>query len=55
MSNLKYLAAVKACTATDQAIGMVLNACNKHNYVLLVTADHGNAEKMLDAKGKCKC
>lgn len=39
----KYEAAVKAVTATDEAIGSVLDACNKHNYVLLVTADHGNA------------
>lgn len=43
----KYEAAVKAATATDEAIGMVLDACNKHNYVLLVTADHGNCERMI--------
>lgn len=40
-----YEAAVKAVTATDEAIGMVLDACNKHGYVMLVTADHGNAGK----------
>jgi 2,3-bisphosphoglycerate-independent phosphoglycerate mutase len=28
-----------------------LEACNKNNYVLLVTADHGNAEQMFDANG----
>lgn len=43
----KYEAAVKAATATDEAIGLVLDACNKHNYVLLVTADHGNCERMI--------
>ena len=43
----KYEAAVKAATATDEAIGMVLDACNKHNYVMLVTADHGNCERMI--------
>lgn len=43
----KYEAAVKAAAATDQAIGMVLEACNKHNYVMLVTADHGNCERMI--------
>lgn len=42
----KYEAAVKACTATDEAIGMVLDACNKNNYILLVTSDHGNCGKI---------
>ena len=46
----KYEAAVIACTATDQAIGMIKEACEKHGYVLLITADHGNAEKMYDDK-----
>jgi len=46
----KYEAAVKACTATDEAIGIVKNACEQNNYVMLVTADHGNAEKMYDDK-----
>lgn len=41
-----YEAAVKACEATDAAIGLVRDACTKNNYVLLVTADHGNAEVM---------
>lgn len=47
----KYEPAIKGVEATDRAIGMVLEACKKHNYTLLVTADHGNAEKMLDDKG----
>lgn len=47
----KYEPAVKACAATDKAIGVVKNACEQHGYVLLVTADHGNAEKMYDSKG----
>ncbi|CAI5439399.1 unnamed protein product [Caenorhabditis angaria] len=41
-----YKAAVKACEATDLAIGRIYEACQKHGYTLLVTADHGNAEKM---------
>ncbi|CAB3407213.1 unnamed protein product [Caenorhabditis bovis] len=41
-----YEAAVKACEATDVAIGRIYEACQKHGYTLLVTADHGNAEKM---------
>jgi 2,3-bisphosphoglycerate-independent phosphoglycerate mutase len=46
----KYEAAVKACAATDEAIGIVKKACEQNNYVMLVTADHGNAEKMFDEK-----
>lgn len=47
----KYDAAVKACQATDQAIGVVKKGCEDNGYVLLVTSDHGNAEKMFDDKG----
>ncbi len=36
-----YAAAVKACEETDRAIGKVLAACEKHGYILFVTADHG--------------
>ncbi|KHJ75536.1 putative 2,3-bisphosphoglycerate-independent phosphoglycerate mutase [Oesophagostomum dentatum] len=41
-----YEAAVKACEATDRAIGRIFEACKENGYVLMVTADHGNAEKM---------
>lgn len=44
----KYEPTVIACAATDRGIGQILEACNKNNYVLLVTADHGNAEVMYD-------
>ncbi|OQV13034.1 2,3-bisphosphoglycerate-independent phosphoglycerate mutase [Hypsibius exemplaris] len=47
-----YEAAVRAVEATDVVIGRVYEACKKHGYVLLVTADHGNAEQMLDEMGK---
>jgi len=46
-----YEAAVKACEATDVAIGQIYEACKKNDYILLVTADHGNAEKMIDDDG----
>ena len=36
----------------DVAIGQVQQACEKNGYVLLVTADHGNAERMIDEAGK---
>jgi len=41
-------AAVQAITATDKAVGTIFDAAAKHGYVLLITADHGNAEQMLD-------
>jgi 2,3-bisphosphoglycerate-independent phosphoglycerate mutase len=43
-----YEAAVKAITATDAAVGTVASACVEAGYVLLITADHGNAEQMLN-------
>ena len=39
-----YDAAVEAVTHTDQAIGAIYEACEKNDYILFVTADHGNAE-----------
>jgi len=43
-----YEAAVEAVGHTDHAIGTIFEACKKHNYILLVTSDHGNAEEMLN-------
>ncbi|GJJ78207.1 2,3-bisphosphoglycerate-independent phosphoglycerate mutase [Entomortierella parvispora] len=42
-----YEAAIRGVEATDAAIGTIYEACVKHNYILFITADHGNAEKML--------
>lgn len=47
----KYEPTIKAVEATDRAIGNVVEACEKNGYVLLITADHGNAERMIDEKG----
>jgi len=47
----KYEAAVLGVEATDEAIGLIKDACAKSGYILLITADHGNAEKMIDEKG----
>ena len=44
-------AAVKAVEATDQALGTILAAVAREGGVALVTADHGNAEEMLDSNG----
>jgi 2,3-bisphosphoglycerate-independent phosphoglycerate mutase len=49
-----YEAAIKGVTETDKAIGVVFEACKKHGYVLFVTADHGNAEEMLNEEKQPK-
>ncbi|EXJ60049.1 2,3-bisphosphoglycerate-independent phosphoglycerate mutase [Cladophialophora yegresii CBS 114405] len=49
-----YEAAIKGCAATDAAIGSVYETCKKEGYILFVTADHGNAEEMLNEEGKPK-
>jgi len=41
-------AAVKAIGATDKAVKTVYDACQRAGYILLITADHGNAEQMLN-------
>ncbi|MBQ8751241.1 MAG: 2,3-bisphosphoglycerate-independent phosphoglycerate mutase [Alphaproteobacteria bacterium] len=41
-------AALKAVEAVDECLGEVMSAIKEVNGVLLVTADHGNAEKMVD-------
>jgi 2,3-bisphosphoglycerate-independent phosphoglycerate mutase len=41
-------AAVKAIEAVDKALGRLMEAVRKAGGVLLVTADHGNAEQMYD-------
>lgn len=43
-----YEAAVKAITATDAAVKTIYDACEEKGYVLCITADHGNAEQMID-------
>ncbi len=43
-----YEAAVKACEAVDRCIGQVFEAIKATGGECLITADHGNAEKMQD-------
>ncbi|MEZ5691097.1 MAG: 2,3-bisphosphoglycerate-independent phosphoglycerate mutase [Rickettsiales bacterium] len=43
-------AAIKAVEAVDECIGKLFDAVNKLGGVILITADHGNAEKMFDAQ-----
>ncbi|KAH0351679.1 phosphoglycerate mutase 2, partial [Aureobasidium melanogenum] len=49
-----YDAAVIACTETDKAIGKVYEQCKESGYTLFITADHGNAEEMLNEKNTPK-
>ena len=41
-------AAIKAIEAVDKCVGEVIAAVGEVNGIALVTADHGNAEKMID-------
>lgn len=49
-----YEATVKGIEAVDENIGRIMKICDDANAILLVIADHGNAEEMLDEKGKNK-
>jgi 2,3-bisphosphoglycerate-independent phosphoglycerate mutase len=44
-------AAIAAVETTDRALGVVLDAVQRAGGVALVTADHGNAETMLEPDG----
>lgn len=46
-----FAATVRACEATDRAIGAIAAAAAAANVTLLITGDHGNAEVMCDADG----
>lgn len=45
-------AAVKAVEAVDKGVGDVVNAIRKLGGIALITADHGNADQMLEPDGK---
>lgn len=44
----KFDAAVKACEAVDQSVARVVEALQKSGGECLITADHGNAEQMVN-------
>ena len=43
-------AAIKAIETVDECVGKVVEAVEKQEGVMLITADHGNAEQMIDYK-----
>lgn len=45
-------AAVKAVEAVDECVGKVVDAIREMDGVALITADHGNADKMVDDDGE---
>ncbi len=47
-----FEAAVKAVEAVDEGVGKILEALRARGGSLVLTADHGNAESMVDADGK---
>ncbi len=44
-------AAIKACETVDQCVGKIIKLLMKQGGTALITADHGNSEKMLDENG----
>ena len=43
-----FAAAKKAVEVVDDCVGRIVTAMKKHNGLVLITADHGNAERMVD-------
>jgi 2,3-bisphosphoglycerate-independent phosphoglycerate mutase len=43
-----FNAAVKAVETVDDCVGKIIKALDKQNGIAVITADHGNADKMLD-------
>jgi 2,3-bisphosphoglycerate-independent phosphoglycerate mutase len=43
-------AAAAGCEVVDQALGQLLPLADKHQYQVMILADHGNCEQMLDEK-----
>ena len=43
-----YDATIKAMNVIDESIGKIYRKCIKEDYTLIITADHGNCECMLD-------
>ena len=41
-------AATKACKVVDECVGKIADACKEKGIVMLLTADHGNSETMVD-------
>ena len=47
-----YEASIKAVETLDNMIGKIYNKCKEYGYTLIITADHGNCECMIDDNGE---
>ena len=47
----KYEATVNACITIDMCLKVLKEKCDENFYTLIITADHGNADCMIDEKG----
>jgi 2,3-bisphosphoglycerate-independent phosphoglycerate mutase len=45
-------AVVKSVEVVDECVGSVIDWCQRHGGMLIVTADHGNADQILTSDGK---
>ena len=45
-------ACVKAVETVDECVGKIIDWCEENGATLIVTADHGNAEEILDSAGR---
>lgn len=46
-----FNATIKALEVVDDCVGKILNIINNKNGILIVTADHGNSDEMIDKDG----
>ena len=46
-----FNAAVRACEVVDKEVSRIVDTATKNGYTILLTADHGNAEKMINDNG----
>lgn len=46
-----YNATIKAIETLDEMIGKIYKKCEEEDYLLIITADHGNSEYMIDKNG----
>lgn len=47
-------AAIKGCEAVDECLGLLEKSALKHGYSMIIIADHGNADEMMDEETKEK-
>ena len=46
-----FNAAVKACETVDECMGKVVDKCIENDYSLIIIADHGNSDVMINNDG----